>query len=130
MILYTFVNYYLSSIQQGIQTAHIVSELSLQGHPLFIEWAKNYKTIAILNGGNAKGVEDTWKTLVDIGVFADINLPKAKFHEDDESLGGALTACGIVIPQLICEEIQLVRNKGATNVMELSKFIAQFSLAK
>jgi len=28
MRLYTFVNYYLSSIQQGIQTAHIVSEMS------------------------------------------------------------------------------------------------------
>lgn len=69
--LYTFMNFYLSSIQMGIQSAHIVSEMftmypqgkthnvSIYGlananaHFVLNKWAADDKTIIVLNGGTS-----------------------------------------------------------------------------
>jgi|SRR5579859_414537 len=68
--LYSFVNFYLSSIQQGIQTGHAAVDLVRKyeentAHPsddhqdlceMVADWADNHKTFIILNGGDKDAV--------------------------------------------------------------------------
>lgn len=99
---YSFTNMYLSSIQKGIQTAHAVSEMSKTVYPTNIandaysNWAKFDKTIIVLNGGNQAMLQMVYDFAVPFGKRFD--LPVVKFHEDEQSLNGALTAVGIVLP--------------------------------
>lgn len=103
MRLYSFTNFYLSSIQHGIQTAHCVSELfskyteNNKQKDMLFEWSNNHKTIYCLNGGNNE------KLLKLYEFFDDINnpYPFVKFHEDEKSLNQTLTAVSIVLPEKI-----------------------------
>lgn len=101
MRLYTFINFYLSQIQQGIQTAHIVHELfnkykfSSSTAPLQLErWSREHKTIIVLNGG----VDQQIGEMMDI--FAKYEFPFEQFVED-EGLCKARTGCGVVLPEWI-----------------------------
>jgi hypothetical protein len=102
--LYTFVaNHYISPLQCGLQTAHVVSELSRykqnthQAH-IFNAWAENDKTIIICGAGNHKGVMDCHAELVRTGGGA-LLLPVALFREDEQSMNGMATACGVIVPE-------------------------------
>lgn len=118
MRLYTFCNCYLSSIQQGIQSAHILGELinsvfetgiTTNSTPLkqeitlkekelmIVNWCEMHKTIIVCNGGNAQGIRELTK-------FFDSKenpFPFATFNEDGDSLDGALTGVGIILPEEI-----------------------------
>jgi hypothetical protein len=104
MRLYTFINYYLSSIQQGIQSAHIAVDLFCKyTDPKYdkkildtiITWADDHKTMVVCNGGNVASLKDL------IQFFKDEEniYPWASFCEDGDSLGGTLTGVGIIIPE-------------------------------
>lgn len=119
--LYTFINFYLSSIQQGIQSAHIVSELftkysnSFEKDVLY-DWANNHKTIIVLNGGTSFDLRHDY---IHVSNFADTLsksksnssklgrwfLPHAFFTEDFNALGaydnGVVTGFGIILPEEI-----------------------------
>jgi hypothetical protein len=104
MRLYTFCNYYLSSIQQGIQTAHVVSELmykhcSENQFKMIQDWAKYHKTIVVCNGGNSKDIEDLHTFFCN----KENPYPLADFAEDEQSLNSALTCVGIILPEEIYE---------------------------
>ena len=101
--LYTFVaNHYLSPLQCGLQTAHVVSELS-QFHPnvkqgeAFNRWARNDKTIIICGAGNHRGVVDCYSELDRLA--SALALPYGIFYEDEQSMNGMATACGVIVPQ-------------------------------
>lgn len=105
MRLYSFVNFYLSPLQHGLQTAHCVSEFAheLNRYPTsrqyqsFLNWATNHKTIIICNGGNNQMLEDLsekFSTLV-----KKLELPLTKFYEDEQSLNEALTAVAVIVPE-------------------------------
>lgn len=103
MRLYTFTHMYLSDIQKGIQSAHIVAELVnlpktnlMELH--FSYWSKRDKTIIVLNGGNCQSLEKIFNYL-----STETTLQIVKFHEDEQSLNGALTAVGVLIPPSIYE---------------------------
>ncbi len=112
MRLYTFVNYYLSPIQHGIQTAHVVSELSVKyynpssHHYMLYDWAKNHKTIIVLNGGNQANLQEILLFLSD----PDNQYPYTHFCEDEQSLNNALTCVGIVIPEYVYEAASEIRS--------------------
>ena len=112
MRLYTFTNSYLSPIQCGIQTAHIVSELSVtfKNTYYYDEWSRNHKTIIVCNGGNQAALENLAHELSLLTIelynhefytYAELSnqIPVSKFYEDSKSLGGALTAVGIILPE-------------------------------
>ncbi len=112
MRLYSFVNYYISPLQQGLQTAHIVSELFndytlCEPYEILTDWAKDHKTIVILKGGNSKDLLDLYDFFND----GENDYPFAKFCEDEQSLNGACTAVGIILPEIIYETAALIRNK-------------------
>lgn len=133
MRLYTFVNYYLSSIQQGIQSAHIVGELSRLNDPMYREWASTHKTIIVCNGGNNSDLYRLYAFFQTTSEY-----PWAMFAEDTASLNGTLTGIGIIIPEFICVEIDSFRKAGlGGSRVELTKQdkalatkIASMSLAR
>lgn len=102
--LYSFVaGLYLSPLQRGLQTAHVVSEITSELYhqseaagDLFTVWAHIHKTIIILDAGNHRGVEDAFAKAYSFGEKFD--LPTAIFHEDEDSMNGMATGCGIIVP--------------------------------
>lgn len=134
MRLYSFTNYYLSSIQGGIQTAHVVHELFLKypdhgqverlaADDMLGLWASNHKTIVVLNGGNSADLEA-------IAMLFDEDhnpYPWESFCEDEASLNQASTCVGIVVPDLIYETAELVR-KGSN--LSLSDYAAMPMLSE
>lgn len=108
MRLYSFVNAnYLKHIQHGLQTAHAAVELynkypentddgNCLRYDILNEWARNHKTIIILDGGDCLDLEEIVKffKLND----AALGLPWSYFKEDSRSLNNALTAVSVVVP--------------------------------
>ena len=105
MKLYSFVHSYLSGIQKGIQTAHVVGELvkkyhhklsgphSFQAGQLLQDWIEKSPTISVLEGGDDFSLNEFWNLL---SVDSEQLYPWAYFAED--SLGGITSAVGIILP--------------------------------
>jgi hypothetical protein len=112
MRLYTFGNYYLSSIQQGIQAGHAAVELfnkyeNSEQLNTVKDWAKNHKTMVCLNGGNnanLKEIRDLFKNETN-------PYPWTSFYEDDDSLNGTLTCVAIVLPEIIYDIASKIRSR-------------------
>lgn len=126
MRAYTFSNCYLSSIQNGIQPAHCLIDMFVKYHMwstaspeffAYLDWATNHKTMICLNGGNAAGVQDIYNTLQEIAPT--LGLPFGKFNEDEQSLNGALTCCGIIVPEAMYEFAAEIRAKNAAFSMDV-----------
>lgn len=107
MRAYFFGNMYLSQIQQGIQAAHAVTRMftkyakhptSMQ-HAVLMDWASYHETMILLNGGNHESLNHIYNELVPISDM--LGLPISIFNEDDQSLRGACTSVGIVVPASI-----------------------------
>lgn len=108
MKMYCFVNgLYMSPIQHGIQSAHAIAEMSLQNTPIYEKWAKDHKTIIILNAVNHAGLVDAKEFFSGIGNhlekynYNDIKYGEhyatSFFHEDEQSLGGILTSVAVLL---------------------------------
>lgn len=101
--LYSFVaGLYLNELQKGLQTAHVVSELSqfkvnTAQRAVFDSWASTDKTIIILNALNHGGVVQLESVLSELATS--LGLPCATFREDEISMNGMATAVGIVVPE-------------------------------
>lgn len=100
--LYSFVNTYLSDLQKGLQTAHVVSEMVNKycgdlptNLEALAQWVAADKSILIFNGGNHKSltefrVECTRPENPYLFTF---------FEEDWESLNQSCTAVGLLLPE-------------------------------
>lgn len=120
MRFYGFGNYYLSSLQQGLQAGHVVGDLAAASiskgkvtkkGKTYFKWADKHKTMVLLNGGNSAMLQDLFErfqVLEENGM----KLPYAKFHEDEQSLGGALTYVGIVVKKRYYEAAALLRRSS------------------
>lgn len=115
MRFYAMGNYYLSSIQQGIQAAHALGEMFNQypygdspaGQRLR-DWSLNHKTMVLLNGGNGANLRDLWTLLSD---ERNTDYVVSKFHEDDQSLDGALTCVAILLPERMYDAEKVFPNR-------------------
>lgn len=105
MRFYGFGNYYLSSLQQGLQSAHVVGDLAAASvskgkvtkkGKTYFKWADKHKTMVLLNGGNSASLQSLFEKFQEFEENG-MKLPFAKFHEDEQSLGCALTYVGIVV---------------------------------
>ena len=115
MRFYGFGNYYLSSLQQGLQAGHAAVDLYVKYHlmqeqdsrqVLYADWAANHKTMVLLNGGNSADLQD----LFDFLNCEENPYPFVKFHEDEVSLNGALTYVGMILPPKIYDTAARIRN--------------------
>jgi len=114
--LYSFTNFYLSSIQQGIQPAHAQNELmmaaSLGEQPnsdLLYEWASDWKTMICLNGGDFAGVNE-WCGFLSHSANP---YPFAPFFEEVGAIGPIeiMTSVAVVLPAKIFETAGLLRRR-------------------
>lgn len=108
--LYFFTNFYISSIQKGIQAGHCAVELmngQYRDHPVTRDWATNHKTFIVLNGGAQLELEHTYEVLSrNVASY-----PFALFKED-AGLNYALTCVGIIVPEHIYEFTS--KNRGCS----------------
>lgn len=94
MKLYIFTFNHLSTIQKGIQAAHVVAELMYDATDTVEEWFFKHKTIVMLEGGNNASM----KYLRDLALDVNQELDTAIFVEDFETLGGLTTAVAVLVP--------------------------------
>lgn len=122
MRFYGFGNYYLSSLQQGLQSAHVVGDLAAASiskkkgkvtkkGKIYFDWADNHKTMVLLNGGNCASLKVLYKKFKQLAKDG-MHLPFAKFHEDEQSLNGALTYVGIVVEEKYYNAAAELRRSG------------------
>lgn len=132
MRLYSFTNYYLSNLQQGLQTTHAVVEMfrKYQLPSLYYpsehysdmntqlnDWATNHKTLIYLNGGNHKNLYD----MVMNFTTRDNKYPWAVFREDEQSLNECITCVAIVVPTHIYELASCLRLNGVVSPLDVNK---------
>lgn len=100
---YHFGNFYLSSIQQGIQSAHAQTNMFL-AYPrgsgtksdILYEWARS-PTMVCLNGGAAGNLLELQHLLE----LHNDKYPHATFFEEETALQGCITNVGIILPKHI-----------------------------
>lgn len=121
---YNFGNFYMSSIQQGIQAAHSQMEMfNKYAAPLcatgpdqgskksmLFDWSFNYKTMICLNAGDLSGLIDLNKFLRSF----DNEYPYAYFTESEDALGGIITNIALVLPEKIFGIAEKIRSGKMT----------------
>jgi hypothetical protein len=111
---YVFCHFYIKPLLQGVQANHASVEWSLfppksQEYKTYLSWAKAHKTLVYLNGGFTgqltalaaalKVLAAQWKKKPPKGTWR--ALPVSAFYEDQQTLGGILTATGLVVPESV-----------------------------
>lgn len=111
---YHFNNFYFPGIHAGIQSHHSFMEIynkykndrdSIQFHTMD-EWAEDYKTVVVLNGGMQCHLEE-------MDSFLDNehnNFPWASFREAKEAANNTMTNVGIILPDSIFKMSRLIAN--------------------
>jgi len=109
---YFWGNYYLSSIQQGIQALHCLGEMFVkyseehdECEDMLYDWADHYKTVVVLNGGDSN---DLMQLTANMAVDGN-DLPWASWAEDYRSLKNAVTCVGIIVDERIIANVDEVR---------------------
>lgn len=90
--LYCLVPYNLSEIQKGIQSLHAAVELSVKGDINYYEWAKEHKTVIILNAGTTGKGSSMTQHLENL---TKLNVSLATFCEPD--LNDAMTSIAFIV---------------------------------
>lgn len=113
MRCYHLNNFYMSGIHAGIQSAHAQHELMLKyvdptapvikspfwGGQIdgYLKWAREHKTIIVLNAGMQAQLEE-WASFLLPGSHT---YAWAAFRESEEALNNALTNIALVLPERI-----------------------------
>lgn len=133
MRAYFFNNFYLSSIQQGIQAGHCAVDLLLKyappsnsgGHTSChdvkqsiedrrrtlwaYQWARDHKTFVVKNGGDDDTMQDLLLFMDDV----DNPYPWVAFYEPGinscPTCGDALTSICIILPEMVTAYAKEVR---------------------
>lgn len=116
---YCFVNFYLSSIQQGIQTGHcsvrllrkyltlgkeqftmggwaVTTDATVEKVKMVEDWADNWETYIVLNGGDFGNLQEIHRIIADTNDF-----PYVPFYESVRALDNLMTCVGVVLPETI-----------------------------
>lgn len=93
-----WTNFYLSSIQHGIQCAHTVGKLTEKEPVVRTEtlnkWLHRDCTINLRNGGD----NESMKELLSFMFLEADDYDWAYFEESEGAMGGMLTCVGVVLP--------------------------------
>jgi hypothetical protein len=118
---YTFTDFMLSSIQQGIQSGHAAVELFNKylieegwqnGYAEVVQdWAANHKTMVCLNGGTFADVTG-WLQFFEDGLVLEHqnDFPFVGFSEEPAQ-GGNLTSVAVILPERIFEGSKALREQ-------------------
>ena len=115
MRIYHFGNFYMSSIQQGIQAAHCQMEMFLKynaigankdSKKMLYEWARYHKTMICLNAGANKEMHEIRAILED----TENPYPWSYFKEEEEAMAGMLTNLAVILPEKIYGQRDRAKN--------------------
>ncbi len=115
MRFYSFSNMYLSSLQVGLQSGHVVADMFVKYQnpgvdpkaDELLDWAENHKTMILLNGGYS----EILRNLIEFFDNSENSYPWGSFHEGKDALDGALTCVGIILPEKIYDTAALIRGR-------------------
>ncbi len=111
MRAYFWGNMYMSSIQQGIQSLHCLSEMYVkyrhavagtQNQKDLFTWADTYKTVIVLNAGESIKLA----AICDHFQSDDNPYAWAQWSESYDAINGALTNVGIILPERMYKAAQ------------------------
>jgi hypothetical protein len=126
MRFYAFGNYYLSSLQQGVQALHVITEMSMKARhkgrsywQQYSQWAENHRTAILLNGGNTGNLCE----LLSFFELSENPYLFSGFCEDAQSLNGAVTSVGIILPDVIYETAAAIRQRTLFNTDSVSSYL-------
>ncbi len=134
MRAYFFGNLYFAGIHAGIQAAHTVVEMYNKYSPeqhqrsILEHWAREHKTIVLLNGGYAEEL----RSLIKFFSSPDNPLPWANFNESQEAADGCLTCVGIILPEEFYEaakELRSITTKAPTPNLDKLQTVWERELA-
>lgn len=152
--MYGLVPYNISPIQQGIQFGHAVVEYGrmcdgMKNHQAhYNDWADNWKTFIILNGGTTNTNLSTDDGLPfgsmnrHLTALNEMNVRVATFHEPD--LGDQLTAIVFIVDERVFnrtkypdpqpfasehEQLLFMISIGGENNYKLREYLKQFRFA-
>lgn len=107
--LYSLVIYNISSIQAGIQSAHSNMEYALKywNDKDFQDWAKNWKTIILLNGGITNSGKETYYNIEPkkgtmekyLEIIQNMDIKVVPFYEPD--LNFSLTSMSFLVDERV-----------------------------
>lgn len=149
--MYVLVNRSLGQINKGIQALHAVVEYGLK-YPTteYFEWANEYKTVIVLDGGTSNSETSVMGDMENqfVYLFNELNMNAVTFHEPD--VNNCLTAIAFIVDERVfdrekyvslnpmlfefCEkDVRYVKymNKllGSEKNVKLREFLSQFRLA-
>lgn len=109
--MYCIVLKYLSPIQKGIQSAHAIVEYSNQYKNTedYLSWAKNDKTIVVLNGSDCTDINNI------VEILDDYSIEYGVFHE--ESLGNIITAICFLCPTDLYQKVEFGIGTEIENIL-------------
>lgn len=106
---YIFTHVYMNTMQQGIQSLHVIGEFIAQSGnedwPKVVEWARDYKVVKILSAGGGDPYEIAYSEAKMLATR--YRLPFTEFIEPDNF--SQMTAFGFIITPEACVEIQQKR---------------------
>lgn len=101
---YAFSHGYIRPLLAGVQSNHAICRIRSVNPDMadvYDDWEKNYTTLIYLNGGFTRQMKETLATLESLDVKNPVTfkfpIPFTPFYEDEDTLGGILTAVGCVI---------------------------------
>ena len=111
MRAYFWGNFYLSSIQQGIQALHTLGNMFVKydqidsggKQSMIYEWADKHKTVVVMNGGDSADLHEIAHI-----VAGQNRYPWATFTE--EGITDALTCVGLVVDEKMVDYVNEVRS--------------------
>ena len=100
--MYGFVNYQLTGIQKGIQFAHSIVEYGLENFNTdeYLDWAKNWKTVILLNGGTTNNNPDSLGSInKTYNSLKENKVVCSSFSEPD--LGDQMTSISFIVDERV-----------------------------
>ena len=132
MRCYHLNNMYLSSIQQGIQSAHAQMELFVKyvdnspQKEMLYDWGKNHKTMIVLNGGYLADMQEA----LEFFMHPENPYAFAEFYEGEDALGGIMTNIAIVLPEKIYKTSEFIRNRMVDELLVINNTLAPETFSK
>lgn len=99
--IYVYVHQHLSTPQKAIQGMHVVQTMVAHavGEEPFLRWRISYAPIVFKNGGGTKWMKRLYDILVTDPMLDEtgdaLDVAWSVMHEDDDTLGGLLTAVAL-----------------------------------
>lgn len=113
---YAFSHFYIKPLLMGVQSNHAICRIRSNNpdfHAMYDDWEANHTTLIYLNGGFTRQMKEIVATFERLDITNPekfkVPMPFAAFHEDEDTLGGILTAVSIIIPHRYYAAMSAVR---------------------